>query len=288
MEPGQVALYLDFEASFMPTWAESISGMKCGHLEEAKEVLKHKDKKILLWTQPPSLEDGCNLILELSELFQEQLRFIIIDSLAAMTPKVWLEGNLEDKTIGEQARGISKFLNMASSLLHKRRTTLCVVNQVRTKIGGFVAFGGDSTESAGGRALKYYATQRFQFSGGERHEWKALLPSGSHSAYIKVKKNKTSPDRLGTTKLVLWPGRGFSTDIELLELCVQHGVLTNGGPGTYKLGENTHTRKELLVALTEVNEDGTDRRGEVRVMFEDKLKEKVPDGKYILDISGGD
>lgn len=288
MEPGQVGLYLDFEGSFMPQWAETMSHMKVLHLEESsKELSKHKDKKVLLWTQPGSMEEGLNLILALSDLFLDQLRFVVIDSLAAMTPQVWLEGHLEDKTIGEQARGISKFCNIGSSVLNKRRTTVWGINQVRTKIGGFVGFGGDPTESAGGRAWKYYSTQRFKMSGGERHDWKTFLPSGSHSAYLKVEKNKTSPDRKGTTKLVLWPGRGFSPEIELIELLAQYNVLTNGGPGTYKLGEKVFTRRDLLAALTEVGEDGEDKREAVRTMLFEKLKAAVPDGKYALDISSG-
>lgn len=288
MEPGQVAVYLDFEGSFMPEWAGVMSGMKVLHLEDAHEMPKHADKKILLWTQPGSLEEGVNLIFSLSELFEERLRFIIIDSIAMMTPKAWLEGSQEDKTIGELARGMSKFLNIATSVLRKRKTTLWCVNQVRTVIGKFVPFGGDPSESAGGRALKFAATQRFKMSMGERHDWKAMLPKGSHSAYIKVEKNKTSPDRKGTTKLVLWPGKGFSPEVELIELMVQNGVLTNGGPGTYRYGEKVMPKVDILVALTQPGENGEDKREQVREMFMTKLREKVPDGRYELDIGGMD
>lgn len=271
--PSHGALYLDFEQSFDPLYAETLTGIKCYPLDKAPERGPY-----ILYYQPPDLETGVNVAFDLSEALGKNLRFILLDSLAAMTPKKIVEGEIGEVTVGLQARLLSQFFSVASKRFTRLHTTLWVLNQLRARIGGMSGFGAaPPTQSAGGHALKFFAWQRISISSGESHAWKAQLPAGSHIGYFKIEKNKTSPHRKGKTRLVIWPGRGFSSEIELLDLCIQHHVLQAKGSNQYTFnGKGPFSRGKLLTMLT-----ASERKDEIREQLRQKLFEVVTSREFV-------
>lgn len=276
---GDVGLYLDYEQSFDFDYAAQITGLQVLTMDETPAP-----GPVLYCCQPDTLETGTDLALDLSKELGGKLRLVVCDSLAAMTPKAQLEGEIGDQHVGLQARLLGKFLSNASKRYTKVGTTLWIVNQIRTKIGGMGGFGsGPPTQSAGGMALQFYAWQRLSMSSGEMHAWKGHLPEGSHASYIKVEKNKTSPRRKGRTKLVIWPGRGISWEVELLDLMINHGVLKTSSGGFTMNGKGPYTKASLLRMLTD-----NPRAAEYRTLFTAALQSAVPDGAFVVPVSSGD
>lgn len=252
LQKGQLAVVQDYEHTFDPTHAAAVSGCKVIHLSEAEEFFETAPEDhdpVLIWSQPLTFEAGADLSVDLIETFGAKYRFLLVDSVAAMTPKAVLEGSAEDSFPAIRARLMSQWLSKSIGRFHKNRTTMLFVNQIRDKIDAGGAWGADNTYTTGGRSLKFYATQRIKFSNGERHDWKGILGDSSHVTYIQVIKNKCAPTRRGRTILVHWPRRGFSPEIELLSLAMEAKVIGDGPGGEVTVGGAKTTRRHCLKTL---------------------------------------
>jgi len=179
------------------------------------------DTKKLILAQPDSGEQALGIVETLAKSNEVQL--IVIDSVAALVPKIELDGEMSDQSIGAQARMMSRALRRLSAVLNKNNCTIIFINQIRSKIG--VVFGSNETTS-GGRALKFYASIRIDVRKGPR------ITDGStiigHEIKVKVVKNKVAPP-FKMINLDLFFGEGISQNGEIIDLASDYGILVKKG-----------------------------------------------------------
>jgi len=149
---------------------------------------------------------------------------IVVDSVAALVPKAELEGEMGDTHVGLQARLMSQALRKLTSVVHKSKTVLIFINQIRQTIGG-MAFANKETTS-GGKALKFYSSLRIDvrriasLKKNDQHIGNRLL--------IKVVKNKVAPP-FKSVELDLLFGQGISRELDLLDASLHYGVIKQAG-----------------------------------------------------------
>lgn len=193
-----------------------------------------------LIAQPGSGEEA----LEIADRFIGAVDLIIIDSVAALTPRAELEGEMGDAHMALQARLMSQALRKMTSKLNQTSTTMIFINQLRAKIGGFSPTGVPQT-TTGGNALKYYATLRLQIGGG-----KILLksPEGDvleKSAKTWIKKNKVAP-LASEAELVIGHSKGFVQEPEILTMAYKRKLITSGSGHHYYYGEDFDLESENI------------------------------------------
>jgi len=244
---GGVVAYIDSEHAFDPKYAEALG------VDLSKEAF--------LFSQPSSGEEA----LEIAEMLIKtgKLDIVVIDSVAALTPKAELEGEMGDSKMGLQARLMSQALRKITGSVSKTDTLVIFINQLREKIG--VMFGNPET-TTGGNALKFYASQRLDIrkvtinKDGEE--------SISNTVKVKVIKNKVAPPfRTAIFNLVY--GHGIDRIAEIITLGVDLGVIQKSGSWySYdgsKLGQGAEGVKSLLV-------DNPDLLEELQLIISKKLK----------------
>ncbi len=164
--------------------------------------------------------------LEITEMLLRSgaVDVIVVDSVAALVPKAELEGEMGDSHMGLQARLMSQALRKLTALVHKTNAILIFINQVRQKIGG-MAFGNNET-TTGGNALKFYASVRLDIRRIATLK-KNDVPYGNRIV-VKVAKNKVaSPFAKVEVDLIF--GHGVSREFDLIDMALQHGVITQSG-----------------------------------------------------------
>ena len=188
---------------------------------------------------------------------------IIIDSVAALTPKSEIEGEMGDSKMGLHARLMSQALRKLTSTISKTNCTVIFINQLREKIG--VMFGNPET-TTGGNALKFYASVRLDIRRSSQIKDGDSNVMGNKTK-VKVVKNKVAPP-FKTAEFDIMYGEGISKAGEILDLGVDAEVLQKSGSwfsynGT-KLGQGRDTVKRLLVDNPELMEE-----------IEQKVKDKL-------------
>lgn len=179
------------------------------------------DIESLIISQPDSGEQALEIVDHLVNSGMVDL--IVVDSVAALTPKAELEGRMDDSTIASQARMMSKSLRKITASLNKMKATIIFINQIREKVG--VIFGNPEI-TPGGRALKFYASIRLEIRIKERlRDSEKMI---GQVVKIKVVKNKiASPFR------EVFPVLNFDTGIdqnsELVDLAVSKGIIEKAG-----------------------------------------------------------
>jgi recombination protein RecA len=175
---------------------------------------------------------------------------VAIDSVAALTPRVELEGQMGDQTVGAQARMMSQAMRKLAGNLNRTQTLCILTNQIREKVG--VMFGSPETQP-GGRALKFYASQRLDIRRIE------TLKDGTEAVgnrvRVKVVKNKVAaPFRQAEFDIEF--GRGISTAGCILDLAIEHAIVTKSGSffsyGDERLGQGRNNAKAYLDEHIEV------------------------------------
>ncbi len=169
---------------------------------------------------------------------------IVIDSVAALTPRQEIDGEIGDTHVGLQARLMSQALRKLTPVVHQTNTTIVFINQIRMKIG--VMFGNPET-TPGGRALKFYSSVRLDIRRVE------TLKRGQDAYGIKAKvrvvKNKVAPPfRVALFDIIY--GEGISREGDIIDLAMEHGLLSRSGTwfsyGSQKLGQGRDSVRELL------------------------------------------
>jgi len=196
----------------------------------------------LLVSQPDSGEQALEIVDMLTR--SGAIDVIVVDSVAALTPKAELEGDMGDSHMGLQARLMSQALRKLTASISRSRTMVIFINQIRMKIG--VMFGNPET-TTGGNALKFYASVRLEVrrSGSIKKGDEAI---GSETS-VKVVKNKMSPP-FKKAEFTIMYGEGISRAGEVLDLGVEQGHVKKSGSwyavGTDRIGQGRDNAVEFL------------------------------------------
>ena len=232
---GGIAAIIDAEHAFDRFYAEKLG----------------VDIDNLLISQPDSGEQALEVADQL--IRSSAIDIIVIDSVAALTPKAELEGDMGDNKVGLQARLMSQALRKLTASINKTNTTCIFINQLREKIG--VMFGSPET-TTGGNALKFYASVRLDIRKS------TPIKDGDNvlgnQTKVKVVKNKVAPP-FRKAEFDIMFGEGISLAGEIIDLGVEAGIIKKAGAwfsyNDTKLGQGRDAAKRLIQDNPELLEE---------------------------------
>ena len=244
---GGIAAFIDAEHAFDRFYAEKLG----------------VDTQNLLISQPDHGEQALEITDNL--IRSGAIDVIVIDSVAALTPKSEIDGEMGDSKMGLQARLMSQALRKLTANIGKTNTICIFINQLREKIG--VMFGNPET-TTGGNALKFYSSIRLDIR--KISQIKDTDEVSGNRVRVKVVKNKVAPPFRKAEFDIIY-GEGISKIGEIIDLGVEHGVVKKSGSwfsyGETKLGQGRDTVKKLL-------KDNPDLVEELETKIFEKLNEK--------------
>jgi recombination protein RecA len=229
---GGICAYIDAEHAMDPVYAKAIG----------------VDIDQLLISQPDTGEQA----LEIADMLVRSgaLDIVVIDSVAALTPRAEIEGEMGDSHVGLQARLMSQALRKLTANLNRSKTIAIFINQLREKIG--VMFGSPET-TPGGRALKFYSSVRLDIRRIE--SIKDGTEVVGNRTRVKVVKNKVAPP-FRQAEFDIMYGRGISREGSLLDMSVDMGIVKKSGAWfTYEgeqLGQGRENAKNFLSENPEI------------------------------------
>jgi recombination protein RecA len=232
---GGVAAFIDAEHALDTTWAKRLG----------------VDVSSLLVSQPDSGEQA----LEIAEMLikSNSVDVIVIDSVAALTPKAELEGDMGDSHMGLHARLMSQAMRKLTAVISKSKTALIFINQIRMKIG--VMFGNPET-TTGGKALKFYSSVRLDI------RRIATIKEGNDATGSRIRarvvKNKIAPPFRETEFDIMFDS-GISYEGDLLDMGIGCDVVTKSGAwlnyGEMRLGQGRENARKFLVENKDLCEE---------------------------------
>ena len=223
---GGTAAFIDAEHALDPQYAQKLG-------------VKVED---LLISQPDNGEQA----LEIADMLvrSSSVDVVVIDSVAALTPKAEIEGEMGDAQMGLHARLMSQALRKLTANINRSNTLVIFINQIRMKIG--VMFGNPET-TTGGNALKFYASVRLDIRRiGSIKRGDEVV---GNETRVKVVKNKVAPPFREALFDILY-GEGISREGEIIELGVKHGLVEKSGAwyayNGEKIGQGKDNSREFL------------------------------------------
>jgi len=232
---GGVAAFIDAEHALDTTWAKKLG----------------VDVSSLLVSQPDTGEQA----LEITEMLirSNSVDIVVVDSVAALTPKAEIEGEMGDSHMGLQARLMSQAMRKLTSIINKSKTSLIFINQIRMKIG--VMFGNPET-TTGGRALKFYSSVRLDIRRiGTIKDGDGAV---GNRVRARVVKNKIAPPFRDTEFDIMFDS-GISYEGDLLDLGVDCDIVQKRGAwlnyGDVKLGQGREKAKQFIKENDELRQE---------------------------------
>ncbi len=246
---GGTAAFIDAEHALDPAYAEKIG----------------VDVDELLVSQPDTGEQA----LEIADMIVRSgaVDVVVIDSVAALTPKAELEGDMGDSHMGLQARLMSQALRKLAGNIKRSNTLMIFINQIRMKIG--VMFGSPET-TTGGNALKFYASVRLDIRRiGALKRGDEVV---GNETRVKVVKNKMAPPFKKVEFDILY-GEGISREGELIDLGVQHGLVEKSGAWYSYKGDRIGQGRDNVRGFLKQNPEIA---SEIDRVLRDKLLARTP------------
>ncbi len=229
---GGTAAYIDVEHALDPAYAAN-----CGLILDD-----------LLIAQPDSAEQALDITEQLVR--SGAIDAIVLDSVAALVPQAEIEGDMGDSHMGLQARLMSQALRKLTSSIHRSRTAVVFINQLREKIG--VTYGSPEV-TPGGRALKFYSSVRIDLRRVESIKQGAEVIGNRVRARV-VKNKVAAPFRVAEFDIMF--NLGISKMGDILEIGVDQGIIKKSGAfysyGETKLGQGRENSKEFLIQHPEI------------------------------------
>ena len=223
---GGIAAFVDAEHALDPTYAKALG----------------VDLDELYVSQPDTGEQALDIVDSLVR--SSAVDIIVVDSVAALTPKAEIEGDMGDSHVGLQARLMSQALRKLTAIVNKSKTCVVFINQLREKVG--VMFGNPET-TTGGRALKFYSSVRLDVRRIE-----ALKQGGEvigNRTRVKVVKNKVAPP-FKEAEFDIMFGEGISTQGDILDLAAENNIINKSGAwyayDGNKIGQGRENAKQYL------------------------------------------
>jgi len=229
---GEAAL-IDSENAFDPEW-----GTKLG-----------VDVDRLIYFNPENGEEALQTIEKLVQT--NNVDIVVVDSVAALVPKIEMENDLGQQTMGVQARMLSQGLRRLTGAIARSKAVVIFINQLRQKIGGFSP-GGVQFTTPGGESLKFYASQRLEVKklfGSDLKDGEAVL---GHRVNVKVVKNKVAPP-FRSADFQLNFTEGIDKIDDLVSLAIKIGAVTQNGP-MYKFEEISAKGAEKFFEIIRADE----------------------------------
>jgi recombination protein RecA len=232
---GGIAAFIDAEHAFDRFYAEKLG----------------VDLENLLISQPDNGEQALEITDHL--IRSGAIDIIVIDSVAALTPRAEIEGEMGDSRMGLQARLMSQALRKLTANINKTQTCCVFINQLREKIG--VMFGNPET-TTGGNALKFYSTVRVDIRRlNQIKEGEEIIGNRTR---VKIVKNKLAPP-FKKAEFDIMYGEGISLTGEIIDLGVDHEIIKKSGSwfsyGDTKLGQGREAVRQILKDNPELLEE---------------------------------
>lgn len=244
---GGYAAFIDAEHALDPRYAKNLG----------------VDVENLVLSQPDTGEQALEIVEHLVR--SGAVDIVVVDSVAALVPKVEIDGDMGDSHIGLQARLMSQAMRKLSGIISKTNTVVIFINQIREKVG--VMFGSPETTS-GGRALKFYATIRLDVRRVEA--LKAGTDIVGNLTRIKVVKNKVAPP-FKQAEVDLIYGEGVSHEGELLDMAVAMEIVAKSGSWFAYEGERIGQGRENVKKYLKENPN-------LSAEIEKKVRESITAG----------
>lgn len=231
-ERGGIAGFIDVEHALDPVYAENIG----------------VDIDNLYISQPDNGEQAMEITEQM--IRSGAIDLIVVDSVAALTPKAEIDGDMGDTHVGLQARLMSQALRKLTAVVSSTKCTVVFINQLREKVG---IVWGNPEVTTGGRALKFYSSVRIDI------RRKEILKNGGNiignRAHVKVTKNKVAPPFRETEFDIIY-GKGVSLTGELVDLASEHGIIKKSGAwysyNDVKIGQGRDAAKQYLAENPDV------------------------------------